>query len=127
MVSLDIEKAYDTVWIYGCLYKLVSLKLPTYTFILRAFLEERSFSVRLNDVFSTPKTTPSGLPQGAVLSTTLFVINISDMPHPPNTQLALYADDTALLAQSWLTDTIARRFTHAMAHYILSSPNGKSA
>jgi hypothetical protein len=25
MVSLDIEKAYDTVWIYRLLYKLISL------------------------------------------------------------------------------------------------------
>jgi hypothetical protein len=39
MVSLDIENAYDTVWIYRLLYKLISLKLPTYLiFILRAFL-----------------------------------------------------------------------------------------
>jgi hypothetical protein len=30
MVSLGIQKAYDTVWIYGLLYKLISLKLPTY-------------------------------------------------------------------------------------------------
>jgi hypothetical protein len=37
------------------------------------------------------------------------------MPHPPNTQLALQADDTALLAQAWRTDTIARRLTHAVA------------
>jgi len=36
------------------------------------------------------------------------------MLHPPNTQLALYADDTAILTQSWRTDTIARRLTHAM-------------
>jgi hypothetical protein len=83
MVSLDVEKAYDTVWIYGLLYKLIFLKLPTYLFfILRAFLEGRSFSVRLNDGFTTPRNTPSGLPQGAVLSTTLFAIYISDMPHP---------------------------------------------
>ena len=82
MVSLDIEKAYDTVWIYRLLYKLISLKLPTYLiFTLKAFLEGRSFTVCLNDAFSTPKNTPSGLPQGAVLSTTLFAIYISDMPH----------------------------------------------
>jgi len=37
------------------------------------------------------------------------------MPRPPNTQLALYADDTAILAQSWLTDTIVRRLIHAIA------------
>jgi hypothetical protein len=29
-------------------------------------------------------------------------------------QLALYADDTALLTQPWRTDTIVRRLTHAM-------------
>jgi hypothetical protein len=116
MVSLDIENAYDTVWIHGLLYKLISFKLSTYLIcILRAFLEGRSFTVRLNDAFSTPKNTPSDLRQGTVLSTTLFAIYISDMPHPPNTQMALYANDTALLAQSWLTDTIVRRLTHAMA------------
>jgi hypothetical protein len=35
----------------------------------------------LTDAFSIPKPTPSGPPQGAVLSTTLFAIYISDMPH----------------------------------------------
>ena len=109
MVSIDLEKAYDTVWIYGLLYKLISLQLPPYLIcILRAFLVGRSFTVRLNDASSTPKNTPAGLPQGAVLSTTLFAIYISDMPQPSNIQLALYADDTALFAQSWCTDTIAQ-------------------
>jgi len=101
MVSLDLEKAYDTVWIHGLLHKLIALKLPKYLiFTLRAFLEGRSFTVHLNDASSTPKNIPSGLPQGAVLSTTVFAIYISDMPRPHNTQLALYADDTAILTQS---------------------------
>jgi hypothetical protein len=83
MVSLDIEKAYDTVWINGLLYKLISYKIPTYLiYILKSFLTDRSFIVRLTDTLSAPKTTPSGLPQGAVLSTTLFAIYISDMPPP---------------------------------------------
>jgi hypothetical protein len=115
MVSLDIEKAYNTVWINGLLYKLISLKFPIYLIhILKAFLTDRSFTVRLADTFSTPKTTPSGLPQGAMLSTTLFAIYISDMPHPPQTRLALHADDTALFTQSWRTDTIVRRLTYAL-------------
>jgi len=101
MVLLGLEKAYDTVWIHGFLYKLTVFKLPTYLlFTFKAFLEGRSFTVHLNDTSSSPKTTPSGLPQAAVLSTTLFALYISDMPHPPKTQLALYADDTAILAQS---------------------------
>jgi len=116
MVLLDLEKAYDTVWIHGLLNKLIVFKLPTYLlFILKAFLEGHSFTVHLHETPSSPKITPSGLPQGAVLSTTLFALYISDMPHPPNTQLALYANDTAILTQSWGTDTILHRLTHAMS------------
>jgi hypothetical protein len=66
-------------------------------------------------VASSPKTFPSGLPQGAVLSTTLFALYISDMPHPPNTKLELYADDIAILAQSWRTETIVHCLTHAVS------------
>jgi len=35
------------------------------------------------------------------------------MSHPPNTQLALYANNTAILTQSWRTDTILHQLTHA--------------
>ena len=99
MVLLDIEKAYDTVWIYDLLYKLITFKIPTYfLFIFKAFLEGRSFSVHLKEAISSSKPTPSGLPQRAVLSTTLFALYIPDMPHPPHTLLALYADDTAIIA-----------------------------
>jgi hypothetical protein len=84
MVSLDIEKAHDTVWINGLLYKLISFKFPIYLIhILKAFLTDRSFTVRLADTFSTPKTTPSGLPQGAVLSTTLFAFIFPTFPTLP--------------------------------------------
>jgi hypothetical protein len=90
------------------------LKLPTYLlWILKAFLEWRTFTVHLNEALSSPKGTPSGLPQGAVLSTTLFALYISDIPHTPNTQLALYADDTVILTQSWRTDTIVVRLIQA--------------
>jgi hypothetical protein len=117
MVSPDLEKAYDTVWIHGLLYKQITLKVPKYLiFIIRAFLVGLSFTVHLNDATSTPKNIPSGLPQGAVLSITLFAIYISDMPHPPNTQLALYADDIAIRTQSWQTDTIAQRLNSCHDH-----------
>jgi hypothetical protein len=52
------------------------------------------------------------LPQGAVLSTTLY---IADIPHPPDTQLALYADDIAILSQSWRPKTIIRRLNSTLS------------
>jgi hypothetical protein len=30
MLLLDLERAYDTVWIYGLLYKLIRFQLPGY-------------------------------------------------------------------------------------------------
>ena len=59
MVLLDIEKAYDTVWIYGLLYKLITFKIPTYLlFILKASLDGRSFSIHLKEATSPPKPPP---------------------------------------------------------------------
>jgi hypothetical protein len=112
MVLLDIEKACDTVWITGLLYKLILLRFPpSLLLFLQSYLEDRTFTVHLQGTNSIPKQTPSGLPQGAMLSTTLFALYLSDIPHPPHTQLALYADDTALLPQSWLPDTISHRLS----------------
>jgi len=62
---------------------------------------------------STPLP-PSGLPQGAVLSTTLFSLYLSDMLRSPHTHLTLYIDDTALLSQSWHPDTVFRRLSQAV-------------
>ena len=83
MAVLDLEKAYDTVWVTGLLYKLTVLKVPEYLFfVLRSYLEGRTYTVHINDARSTPIIPPAGLPQGAVLSTTLFTLYIADIPHP---------------------------------------------
>jgi hypothetical protein len=61
MIQLDLEKAYDTVWIYGLLYKLIIFKLPTYKyllFLLKPLLEGCYFTVHLNEALSSPKLTP---------------------------------------------------------------------
>jgi len=61
MILLDIEKVYDTVWIYGLLYKLIIFRLPPYLlWILKEFLEGRTFTVHLNQAFSSPNATQSG-------------------------------------------------------------------
>ena len=84
MILLEIEKAYDTVWITGLLYKIISFKLPSYLLlILKASLEERKFSFHVHNEVSSMKTNPAALPQGAILSTTLFRLYVSDIPPLP--------------------------------------------
>jgi hypothetical protein len=109
MVLLDIEKAYDTVWTHGLLYKLLTYNFPAYLItFLHSYLTDRSFTVVIDGTSSSPKTPLAGLPQGAVLSPFLFTLYISDIPRLPHVQLALYADDTAVFTQSWRPDTISR-------------------
>jgi len=98
------------------LYKLIALKIPKYLLLfLRSYLVNRTYTVHINDTHSSPISPTAGLPQGAVLSTTLFSLYIVDIPHPPNIKLALYADDIAILSQSWRTDTISRRLNSTIA------------
>jgi len=82
-------------------------------FFLKSYLEGRAF---LSTWMTLPPPQNLSLrsSSGAVISTTLFSLFLAAMPLPPSTNLALYADDTALLSQSWRPDSISRRLTHAV-------------
>lgn len=96
-VFLDVEKAFDTVWPQGLLIKLITSDLPdTYVHIIKSFLTERTFKVKINNTFSSEKTINAGVPQGAVLSPTLFNIYTADFPRHKNCRFAQYADDTVI-------------------------------
>jgi hypothetical protein len=127
MVLLDIEKAYDTVWTRGLLSKLIKYNFSAYLIaFLHSYLKDRSFVVVVDEAPSSCRTQQAGLPQGAVLSPILFTLYISDIPRIPHVQLALYADDTALLTQSWRTDTISRRLNIAVDRIISTLRDGGS-
>ncbi|GFX85334.1 RNA-directed DNA polymerase from mobile element jockey [Trichonephila clavipes] len=95
------KKAFDCVWHTGLLYKLIKINaLPHLILIIKSFLTNRSFAVRVNDTQSSTKQIRAGAPQGALLSPTLFNIYINDIPKTRHTTVCLYADDTAILTQS---------------------------
>jgi hypothetical protein len=91
LITLDLEKAYNTVWINGLLFKLINFKFPAYIIkFLRSYLSHRSFSVTLSGVSSPIKYTSAGLPQGAVLSPILFSIYTADFPRIPYIYIYIY-------------------------------------
>jgi hypothetical protein len=98
-VFLDIEKAFDTIWHPGLLYKLSELEFPTNLIkLISSFLSQRKFRVSVEDEMSTAREIQAWVSQGSVLSPTLYNIYINDTPQTPNVHLALFADDTCLYA-----------------------------
>jgi hypothetical protein len=68
-VFLDIEKALDTTWHSGLLYKLSKLEFsPNLLKLIGSFLSQRKFSVSVEGEMSTPRKMQAGVPQGSVLS-----------------------------------------------------------
>lgn len=102
MLFLDMEKAFDRVWIAGLLHKLIQLRFPrTLIALLNSYLTHRSFRVRVNTMHSTLHNIRAGVPQGSVLGPRLFTLYTHDMPKFMQTKLAMFADDTAIYAHSF--------------------------
>jgi hypothetical protein len=102
-VFLDVSKAFDKVWHDGLLYKMQTAKLPKWLLLwTQSYLNDRTFTVKWDGESSSLKRFEAGVPQGSVLGPTLFNLFTMDFPKSPNwnNDLALYADDVALLAKS---------------------------
>ena len=79
-ISLDVEKAFDSVWHDGLRYKLYSTGLPDSALrFLSSFLQNRSIQVRVNGTLSQPVPLLAGTPQGSVISPLLFNIYVNDL------------------------------------------------
>jgi hypothetical protein len=98
-VFLDIEKALDTSWHSGLLYKLSEFECSTSLIkLIPSFLTDTKFKVLVEGEFSTPRKVAAGMRQGSVLTPVLYSIYINDAPAAPGTHLALFADDTCIYA-----------------------------
>ena len=98
-IFFDLEKAYDTTWRYGILkvlhdYELRG-KLPLF---IQCFLKARRFQVQIGATLSNMKVQEEGVPQGSVLSATLFALAINDIKKivPKDLLYTLFVDDLLL-------------------------------
>ena len=94
-VFFDLEKAYDT-WKYGIMNDLQEIdlkdRLPIF---VQNFLSNREFEVRVGSTLSEAHNQEQGVPQGSILSVTLFSLEINNIIKclNPGVDCSLYVDD----------------------------------
>jgi ribonuclease HI len=94
VVYIDLQSAFDKVWVDGLLYKLAIAGIGgAMARWLHAYLTSRTARVRVNGVLSDPLPLSAGVPQGAVLSPLLFNLMLMDVPQLDGVNVLLYADD----------------------------------
>jgi hypothetical protein len=100
-VFLNIEKALDTTWHLGLLYKLSELKfLISLIKLISSFLYQRKLRVFVEGEMSEPRDIEAGVLQVSILSPTLYSIYENDMLQTPTVYLYLSADDTFIMRQT---------------------------
>jgi Reverse transcriptase (RNA-dependent DNA polymerase) len=102
---LDLSKSFERVWTDDLIFKAdkfgVKGKLWRW---LRSFLSNRSIRVSTQGILSSPHAITAGVPQGSVLSPTLFLIFINDIVDCcKGCTPALFADDIALWPRDMIT------------------------
>jgi ribonuclease HI len=95
-VFFDIEKAYDKTWRHGILQRIYDIdmrgNLPIF---IQNFLALRNYKVRIGNTLSDEFIQEQGVPQGSVLSVTLFILAIDNVlkQMPFSVSGSLYVDD----------------------------------
>ena len=96
---VDFEKAFDSVWKKGLIYKLHQIGIKgSILKLLNHFLFSRKVTLNINgERGETRQSADYGLPQGSVLSPLLFKIFVTDflaeLNQEPNISVYKFADD----------------------------------
>ena len=95
LLYIDLRKAFDSV-----LYTLLCMKLSKIgiknneLLLLKSYLNNRKQYIKINNYDTSERLVECGVPQGAILSPTLFNIFINDVPKLPlKGKMMIYADD----------------------------------
>ena len=88
-----------------------------YPFLLAIFLSDRTFQIHLGTILSDKIFhQEEGVPQGAILSTTLFNVKINDIVKQvdPGVECSLYVDDFVIMYRYPTIDAIQRKLQNTI-------------
>ena len=120
-VALDMSKAFDTINIHTLIRKLLHANIPgTFIKFIANYIKGRKAYTTYTNHTSSQRLFKKGVPQGPVLSPTLFNIYTEDMP-PPRAlvQVMAYADDIAITS-THTTTRAAKKYIQPYLHEVVA-------
>ena len=111
VVFFDIKKAFDRVCLPALLLKLRSVGICGKALSwFESFLCNRSQRTSVGQHISPPADLYAGVPQGPILSSTLFPLYMNDIVHSMTANVNLFADDTSI----YVTDKTIHGLHHKL-------------
>ena len=120
-VALDMSKAFDTINIHTLIRKLLQTNIPgTIIKLIANYIKGRKAYTTYRNHTSKQRQFKTGVPQGGVLSLTLFTIYTSDLP-PPSApvHVMVYADDITITSTHTSTSA-AKKYIQPYPHKVVA-------
>lgn len=105
LISVDFSKAFDRVNHDCLLKKLLFLPKNCYN-VIKSYLQNREFRVKIGSTLSASHKIPSSVPQGSVIGPILWCIYCADLQiTTKNVECIKFADDTNFILKFSKKDT----------------------